>query len=316
MSIWLKELWNRVAADFAERLDIKQWSVFIQHLFDSLLVLLFAAFVIWTATRVLRRLATRFENLRGHAHHRKIDTINSLILSTVKYCVYIASIISILTVWGVNTQGLVVGSAVIGAAIGFGSQGLVQDVITGLSILAEEQLAVGDYVEISGRAGAVEEVGLRVIKLRDHLGVQHVIFNRTITQVSNHSSGTFQVVVDVPLENMAASDDARRVAGQVCMDLARELPFFPETPEVEGLQKSTTGDVFLRIKLRVLPQQQSVIEPLFVERLKRAFATTGVKIVDDKVRVFIISELFTKAINKVDPKALPKPTDKLFDGAV
>jgi moderate conductance mechanosensitive channel len=316
MSGWLRRLWDRIAADYSERLDVSQWSVAVQHLFDSLLILLVASLVIWVVKRMLDRVALRFVSIRGNAHRRKINTINSLILSTIKYTVYIAALIAILAVWGVNTQGLIVGSAVIGAAVGFGSQGLVQDVITGLSILAEEQLAVGDYVEIAGKAGAVEEVGLRVVKLRDHLGVQHVIFNRTITLVSNYTTGSLNAVVDIMVENMAAAEQAKRVANQVCRDLARELPYFPELPQVEGVQQSSTGDVFLRLKLRVLPQQQDVIQTMFVDRLKRSFATAKLMIPDNGVRVFILSELFTKAIHKVDPKALPPVSEKLFEGSV
>jgi len=159
------------------------------------------------------------------------------------------------------------------------------------------------------------------IKLRDHLGVQHVIFNRTIAMVSNFTSGSVQAVADISLESLADGERAKQVAAQVCRDLANELPYFPHVPEVQGVQESSTKDVFLRLTLRVLPQQQQIIETLFVDRIKRAFAVEKISIPEGRVRVVVISDLFTRALHKVPSIALPPPStstgkDKQYEGAV
>lgn len=313
---FFQRLWDRLLRDLDARFNAEQWAHSLQHLFDSLLILIVAILVIWVVRRVLRRLEKKVETVRGTPYRRRIETITSLVASTVKYTVYIVATMAILSVWGaVDSTSLAFGSAAVGAAIGFGAQGLVQDVITGLSILAEDQLAVGDYVEVGGKSGVVEEIGLRVIKLRDPLGVQHVIFNRTIALVSNFTAGAVQAFVDVSLEKMEDADAAKKVAGHVCEDLAAEVPYFPEVPTVEGVKKSSTKEVFLRIRLRVLPQQQSVINDVFVDRIKRAFAAENIVIPDGRVRVVIISDLFTKVIGKVKTSALPSD-NKVFEGAV
>jgi small-conductance mechanosensitive channel len=317
---FLERIWDRLVKDFGARFNPEQWSKSVQHLFDSLIVLLVAILVIWFARRFLTRVEQRIESGRGANYRRRIETVTSLINSTVKYAVYIAAGMAILGTWGlVDSASLAFGTAAIGAAVGFGAQGLVQDVITGLSILAEDQLAVGDYVEIGGKSGVVEEIGLRVIKLRDSLGVQHVIFNRTIALVSNFTAGAVQAVVDVSLEKADAADAAKKVAGRVCQDLSAEIPFFTEVPQVEGVQQSSTHDIFLRIRLRVLPQQQAIINEIFVDRLKRAFAAENIVIPEGRVRVVIVSDLFTKQIGKVKPSALPvegSGTEKTLEGAV
>ena len=298
-SSWMGRLWERLLSDYSKRLtEIGGWSAFVQHVVDSVALIALAAALIWLIKLLLRRFKRRLIHIREIRYRRKIETVSSLVFSVVKYSIYIASALGVLAIWGVPTESLAVGSAVLGAAVGFGSQGLVQDIITGLSILAEEQLAVGDFVEISGKSGAVEEVGLRVIKLRDHLGVQHVIFNRTISLVSNFTAGAVHAVVDIALENSQSGEAATRVATRICKDLAAELPYFPEVPQVEGVQQSSTNDVFLRINLRVLPQQESVINTLFVDRIKRAFFTENILIPDGRVRVVLLSDLFRKAINK------------------
>lgn len=316
---FLERIWERVLKNFSDRFNADQWAKSLQHVFDSLVILLVAILAIWLARRILLRIEQKIESGRGASYRRRIETVTSLVNSTVKYAVYIAAGMAMLTVWGaIDTASLAFGTAALGAAIGFGAQGLVQDVITGLSILAEDQLAVGDYVEIGGKSGVVEEIGLRVIKLRDHLGVQHVIFNRTIALVSNFTAGAVQAVVDVSLEKAEAGEAAKKVAGQVCRDLAAEVPFFTEVPLVEGVQQSSTKDVFLRIRLCVLPQQQAIVNELFVDRLKRAFTTENIAIPDGRVRVVIVSDLFTKVMGRAKLSALPGESggDKMLEGAV
>ncbi len=115
----------------------------------------------------------------------RIDTIRSLVSSVVKYAIFITAFLIILgQIWEVDTTSLVVGTAMLGAAIGFGSQGLVQDVVNGLSLLVENQLNVGQRVQIGGKEGKVLEVGLRTVKIQSDDGSIHLIFNRTISSVT------------------------------------------------------------------------------------------------------------------------------------
>ena len=317
MGKWFGELTEQLLHDFSLRFSIKQLALSIRVFFDSLLILLLAYLVIWLARWLLRRLDNRIERLHGATQRRKIETISSLTISVIQYLIYIAATLTILSIWGVDTTSLALGTAALGAAIGFGSQGLIQDVITGLSILAEDQLAVGDFVEISGKSGVVEQIGLRVVKLRDHLGQQHVIFNRTINMVSNFTSGAIQAFVDISLENRETAESAEQVAAKVCNDMASELPYFQRAPFVEGVRQSSTNNVFLRLNLRVLPQQEAIINTLFVDRIKRAFAAEKIAIPEGGVRVVISSDLFSKAIGRVHTNALPQAnSNKILDGAV
>jgi small conductance mechanosensitive channel len=115
----------------------------------------------------------------------RIETIQSLVGSLVKYAIFIVAFLVILAeVWEVDTSSLVVGTAVLGAALGFGSQGLVQDIVTGLSLLVENQLNVGQRVEIAGKKGKVLAIGLRAVKIQGDDGAVHLIFNRTISSVT------------------------------------------------------------------------------------------------------------------------------------
>lgn len=295
---WISRLWEHLVADYQKKLEVHESSHYFHHAIDSLLIVLGA----WLLIRILRYFVLRFERrvdrIHGAGYRRRIETITSLTRSVFRYSVYIGCAFWILTVWGVNTDSLLVGTAVIGAAIGFGAQGIVQDVITGLSMLAEDQLSVGDFVEIAGKTGAVEEVGLRVIKIRDALGAQHVIFNRMINMVSNFTAGAVQAWVDVSLESGQDEKIAVAVAEKICIDMATELPYFPRAPMVEGVRSSSTGEVFLRIDAVVLPKQEVVLRTHFPERIRSAFAAHGITIARDRIRVIISSDLFKRAMDR------------------
>lgn len=121
---------------------------------------------------------------------KKIDTVKSILHSINRYTIGCIALFKILLLWGVSAQSLTVSGAIVAGAVGFGSQGLVQDMITGFSLLFENQLHIGDYVQIGDKTGTVTEVGLRIVKLQSPDGSEHIIFNRNITVVSNLKSPT------------------------------------------------------------------------------------------------------------------------------
>ncbi len=295
---WFFRLYDHLVQDYERKLEVKQSSHYFHHAIDTMLIMLGA----WLVIRILRYFVLRFERrvdrIHGSGYRRRIETITSLMRSAFRYAIYIGSAFWILSEWGVNTDSLLVGTAVIGAAIGFGAQGIVQDVITGLSMLAEDQLSVGDFVEIAGKTGAVEEVGLRVVKISDALGAQHVIFNRMINMVSNFTAGAVQAWVDVSLETTQNATEAVAVAEKICLDMAAELPHFPRAPMVEGVRSSSTGEIFLRIDAVVLPKQEVVLRTHFPDRIRSAFAANGITIPNNRIRVIISSDLFRQALER------------------
>lgn len=157
-------------------------------LFAKVVYTLLAVGVAWAANRLAQWLiGMPLHSALGSkiSNRARIETVESLVSSIIKYAVFIAAFLMILSgVWKVDTSSLVVGTAVLGAAIGFGSQHLVQDIVTGLSLLLETKLDVGMHVQIAGRKGKVLEVGLRSVKLKGDDGHIHLIFNRTISCVT------------------------------------------------------------------------------------------------------------------------------------
>jgi small conductance mechanosensitive channel len=160
----------------------------------------------WGIRRSLERLRTR-----PAVEHRRLLTLYGLLTSALAYFIYFSAVILALFTVGVNWKGLapLLGAAsVLGLAIGFGAQKLIRDVITGLFILGEGQYDVGDWVTIGAVSGRVEEMGMRVTRLRDEQGRLCVIANGDITQVYNASRGPVKTALEVNVARNGALDQS------------------------------------------------------------------------------------------------------------
>ncbi len=128
----------------------------------------------------------------------------------LRYGIYFSAVVMALREAGIDPTPLLAGAGVAGVALGLGAQAFVGDIVAGFFILFENLFLIGDYIEVSGVKGRVEEIGVRVTKLRDDAGVLHAIPNGEVRKVSSHSKGYVNVVVDllIPYE-----EDIHKVIG-------------------------------------------------------------------------------------------------------
>ncbi|MBM7709209.1 mechanosensitive ion channel family protein [Enterococcus lemanii] len=129
----------------------------------------------------------------------RLKTLKALVTNMTHYTLGFFFIYALLSILGVPVSSLLAGAGIVGLAIGLGAQGFTNDIITGFFIIFEQQIDVGDYIELKNLAieGTVISVGLRTLQLRSADGIIHFIPNRNITTVSNSSRGDRRVVVDV-----------------------------------------------------------------------------------------------------------------------
>jgi len=213
-------------------------------------------------------------------HKNRVMTLHSLALNLVKYVVYFAALGFVLGEMGVNYTTYLASLSVIGLAVGFGSQGLVQDVVTGFFIIFERQFDVGDMVEISGQTGIVEELGLRMTRLRNYVGQVVVIPNRNIAMVGNYLRGALQAQVDVAVKRAEDAERAVGVLACLAREVSRQFPgVFLGAPKVEGQVALETGEHFVRVCARLWPQQSWVIDGQFIPRAAELLAREGIETV-------------------------------------
>jgi moderate conductance mechanosensitive channel len=197
--------------------------------------------------------------------------------------IVVSTIVSfiVLSEIGVNIGPLLAGAGVIGLAVGFGSQTLVKDVITGVFILAEDQFAVGDVVRVNDKAGLVEEITIRTIRLRDVGGNVHMIPFSSVGMVENMTKDFSRYVFDVGIayrEDVDEVIDVLRDLGAGMQEDEYYGPLINKPIEIMGLDKFDDSAVVVRARLTTKPIKQWEVGREFNRRMKRKFDELGIEI--------------------------------------
>jgi moderate conductance mechanosensitive channel len=207
----------------------------------------------------------------------RAETFNGLLKSVLRYLVFFVAILMVLREF-VDITPILAGAGIIGLAIGFGAQNLVRDIITGFFLIIEDQICVGDFVTIESYSGIVEQVGLRVTKLRDFGGQVHIFPNGKIEIVTNHSRGPQRSLVDVSVAYEEDIDHVLEVLEEICSEFSKEHPEVKEGPLVLGVAELGDSEVVVRMIAKVEPMQQWQVERELRRTIKRQFDKLGIEI--------------------------------------
>ena len=208
------------------------------------------------------------------AHQRdtaRSRTLGSLLTSIVRWVLAFVVIVLILRELGVDVQAIVVSAGVLGVVLGLGAQALIRDLLTGIFLLFEGLVAVGDVIQVSGVTGTVESVGLRVTKLRLQDGAIRIVPNGALTEFTNFSVGWGRAIVEVGVPREVDVDRALAALREAGEAWARESGAALETPRVPGIMGFSGGDVLLRLTVRVAPERRASAEAELRRRIKAAF---------------------------------------------
>jgi small-conductance mechanosensitive channel len=192
---------------------------------------------------------------------------------------------------GVNIAPLLAGAGIVGVAIGFGSQKLVQDLITGLFLLLENAMQVGDVVTVSGLSGKVEALTIRTIRLRATDGSVHIIPFSAVTSVTNTNRGIGNAQVSV---NVAYKEDTDRV-GEVLKEIAAEMRHDPDfKPLIRGdlalwgVDKIDAGVVTILGQIECTDAGRWSVQREFNRRMKHRFQELGIEIAGPPAPMIVV----------------------------
>jgi len=208
------------------------------------------------------------------ARRQRITTVLLLVGSVVRYVIIFMALVMVLRDIGVNLTPILAGAGVVGLAVGFGAQNLVRDVVSGFFIIMEAQYAVGDLVEINGVLGRVEEVGLRVTKVRDPNGQLRYFANGSIATANNYTESYVGYVVNIPLP----PEEPARPAGfatKLFRDFDREFRVFAEPPVVQPVESLPTYARVLRVRVNAIPGRHTIVEQKLPARVTAALERAG-----------------------------------------
>ena len=223
---------------------------------------------------VAQQVALWFSARGSRLRLRRLQSLATLLSSAMLFALYFLILGLILAEFGVSLTAYLASASVLGLALGFGSQGIVQDIVTGLTLIFSDLIDVGDLVEVSGETGLVRGVTMRFVELENSLGGTVFVPNRTISSVTNYPRGYIRCFVDVTLLGDAASRQRMQAAAvRMMSSFAREFPgLCVREPAIVGRQRLDSGKEFLRLKFRIWPNRGSPIETTFKQELEAELA--------------------------------------------
>ncbi len=216
----------------------------------------------WIAQRLLFLLVRRIEHWLVRASHdsnhgiQRARTVGQLLRHAVTAIVTAYAFVHALAIFGWDVKPLLVGASILGAALGFGAQFLVRDVIAGTFIFTEDQFVVGDTIEVNGIAATVEAVTLRSTRLRDFQGRELHVPNGEMKIVINHSRGWQRAIVDLPIAPGQDLAHALRVTEAVVAELNDDVAWrdlLVDPFVVMGLERIGVEGAVLRVVGRAKP---------------------------------------------------------------
>jgi len=262
-------------------LDLSTWISIGQTSLTIVVIIVMAWLIISFADKSTHRWAARFDELPLiHPRRQRAFTIKSLLLSTVRYIVWPLAFITVLDQLNVDVAALVATAGIAGIAIGFGAQSLVKDVISGVLLLFDDSIHVGDLVRIGTEEGIVEYIGVRLIKVRRFNGELLMVPAGELRMFGNRSIDFARVIVPV---GMSYGDDHERVM-QVMEKVALEWAdehrdiLKEENPLVQGITDFADSSVNARVVVMVTPGEQWESERQLRRAIKTAFDKEGIDI--------------------------------------
>lgn len=259
--------------------------------------LLLHLFVIWATKRAVRRWIASGRSrddalvdnpeqtvelqvmVMSQRREQRAQAIGQLLRNSLALLIWGTAVLLILTELGINIAPLMASAGVLGVALGFGAQTLVKDYLSGFFMIIEDQYGVGDMVDLGPVVGTVEEVALRVTRLRDLTGVVWYVRNGEVLRVANQSQGWTLAAAVIPVSYDTDLEEIRAIVAEV----GNEMNSDPETllmmlgrPQFAGVDAVSGEAVYVRIMAKARAGSQIRLARELRERLKDAFDRHGI----------------------------------------
>ena len=250
----------------------------LRILFIVILTLVAVRLVAVLAKRTVRLVNKRSPD--GESLKRS-ETLGSVVHHMLTVVVIVTAAIMVLGELNIEIGPILAAAGIVGLAVGFGAQDLVQDVINGFFILLEDQIRVGDVVQIAGKAGLVEKVNLKMTILRDLAGNVHFVPNGQIDVVTNMTKEFSRYILDVGVAYREDVDQVIEIIKEIDEGMRNDPDFQDDITlpvEILGLDKFDDSAVIVKAYLTTKPIKQWRVGREFNRRLKKRFDELDIEI--------------------------------------
>jgi len=226
------------------------------------------------------RILAQATGLDDERKTQRAATMGAILKSTSTFVIFTLALLTVMATVGLPLGPLLASAGVGGVALGFGAQSLVKDFLSGIFMILEDQYGVGDVIDTGEAIGTVEDVTLRVTRLRDASGIVWYVRNGEIVRIGNRSQGWSTAVVDIPVGYSENLDVVLPLIRAVVHDLDQSEEWTTrllEEPVVAGVESMVGGVVTVRIIAKCAPNESFPVSREIRERVKAAFDEAGIR---------------------------------------
>ncbi|GAB3599426.1 mechanosensitive ion channel family protein [Microbacterium tumbae] len=287
---WLAQAWESIAAFFGT----------IGGSALQIAIIVVVAFLIGLALRFLiRRVVARIvDSAKSKANVdstqalerspladmrlvQRTRTLGSILQNIVNVAVVVVALLMVLAVIAPNLIGsLSLLTAAVGAGLGFGAQNIVKDVLNGLFLVAEDQIGIGDVVDLGLASGVVEYVSVRITQVRDVNGTLWYVRNGEVLRIGNMSQGWARAIIDLGVAPDSDLDAVEQAMLETAQDLAKDAKWrtrIVEKPEIWGLESVTGDALVVRVVMKTRANAKDDVAQELRSRLKRKLDELGIR---------------------------------------
>ncbi len=279
--------------------DLSGEKTFSGTLFDILVNTLFAVLLAdltwhWAKSTIDRRLAEYVPPADGHAPgpEARMATLLPLLRIILMVTLMMVVALSILTSLGVNIGPLLAGAGVLGIAVGFGTQALVRDVVSGIFFLIDDAFRIGEYIEIENLRGTVESISIRSLRVRHHRGMVHTIPFGELKSLTNYSRDWVIMKLEfrVPFDTDLAL--VKKLVKKIGVELQENEIYgksILQTLKSQGVRRMEEFNMVVGVKFMAKPGEQWLIRRDAYQKVRDAFSANGILFAERNVKVEVLS---------------------------
>ncbi|MEP1521664.1 mechanosensitive ion channel family protein [Ascidiaceihabitans sp.] len=289
--------------------------------------IVFHAFRIWIDDKILEEQGEVVEaelgDEGGGTSASRLATLLPLFRNFMLIIIFVTIVLIILLELGVNVGPLFAGAGVVGVAVGFGSQSLVRDIFSGAFFLFDDAFRKGEYIDIGGVKGTVENISVRSFQLRHHLGALHTIPFGEIQVLTNYSRDW--VIMKLPLRVTYDTDveKVRKLIKKLGVALLEDPiigPDFIQPLKSQGVIEMQDSAMIIRVKFMTKPGDQWVIRKKVYQEIRELFEREGIKFAHKEVTVRLadgnVEDLTPEQRKTVTAAAQAAIDDDLLEGGI
>jgi len=261
--------------------------VLIPQIYLPVIYICIAILINSMAKRVINKIIKRKQQTldKSSYNYKKTETFRILLNNLIKYIIFLFLILAILTVYGVNVTSVLAGLGIAGVVLGLALQDLAKDIISGVSIILENQYAVGDIIEVNGFKGEVIFLGLRTTRIKNWEGQIKILSNRNISELVNFSIENSIAIVDIGIAYEENVQKVEEVLTELAEELTETLPNLKGKVEVLGIEKLDDSSVVFRIIAPTKPLEHYKIQREIRKQIKQRLDKKKIKIPYPQIEV-------------------------------